>query len=106
MNERPYLMVCVCILIAAIVILAYVAVVIYQEYKLTRIDLNVCKSALRNHRELITKLCEREGERIKLNAEVLDHAKKMLEEMETVKREDSWIHAEVVALREDIRGDK
>lgn len=101
-----WLIISICILAVALIILAYVAVVIYQEYKLTRIDLNVCKSALRNHRELISRLCEREGERIKLNAEVLGHAKKMLEEMETVKREDSWIHAEVVALREDIRGDK
>lgn len=103
MNERLYLIICVCILVATLVIFLYTALVLHTQYKLIKIDLDIYKRATRDLKELVVKLAEKEGERIKRVADTLDYVGKVLDLNDEVIKDNHQLSNELAALRMEIR---
>ena len=103
MNERLYLIISVCILATAVVIFLYTALILHTQYKLVKTDLKVCKSAVRDLRELVLKLTEKEGERIKRVADTLDSANAVLNLNDQIIKDNHQLSNELAVLRMEIR---
>ena len=103
MNERLYLIISVCILVATLAIFLYTALILRTQYKLVKIDLHVCKSAVRDLRELVLKLTEKEGERIKRVADTLDSVDAVLNLNDQIIKDNHQLSNELAVLRMEIR---